>query len=183
MNHPEHWETGEADGRCILRLTARGEDGPVRRPTSAAILQSITVTSFELTVEARSVSGEKKWGSMLIYFGYQDSLRFYYAHFGQISDRNHNIIGLVNNADRVNINKTVADSDAARLTPFEWHALKVTYCAETGRIESFIDDMKNPIHSLVDDTFRHGKVGIGSFYDFGDFRNFHLKYDLYEREA
>ena len=50
-----------------------------------------------------------------------------------------------------------------------WHCARVRREVDTGRIEVFFDDMEKPVMWTVDHTFSHGRVGIGSFDDRGDF--------------
>jgi len=81
---------------------------------------------------------------------------------------------IVNNADRTKINNEPVGDSIARLTSLGWHKLKVKRNVQMGTIECFIDDMENPILSAVDNTFKFGKIGIGSFDDTGAFSEIKL---------
>jgi hypothetical protein len=111
---------------------------------------------------------------MVIVFHYQDPTHFYYVHFSASSDDLHNIIGLVNGKDRVKINLEPAGKSVARLTDRRFHDFKVTYNAETGEIEAFLDDLKAPILTALDKTLSHGLIGVGSFDDTGSFDDIKL---------
>ena len=50
-----------------------------------------------------------------------------------------------------------------------WHRARIRREAASGKIEVFFDDMQEPVMTAIDKTFTHGRVGIGSFDDTGDF--------------
>ena len=56
-------------------------------------------------------------------------------------------------------------------TPWDhhWHRVRIARDVESGSIEVFFDDLRTPIMKTVDKTFVHGKVGVGSFDDTGNF--------------
>ena len=112
---------------------------------------------------------------LCIFFHYQDPTHFYYVHFAASSDERHNIIGLVNGADRIKINVEPAGSSVFRLTDKEWHTFKVSYDAETGSMLAFLDDMDTPIVTAQGSVLGHGLVGIGSYDDTGYFDDIILK--------
>jgi hypothetical protein len=118
---------------------------------------------------------------MIIIFHYQDPTHFYYVHFSAISDDLHNIIGLVNGADRVRISKETPGGSTARLTDMQFHAFKVSCDGETGEIKAYLDDMQIPILTAQDKTLDHGLVGVGSFDDTGSLDDIRLWGDRYER--
>jgi hypothetical protein len=112
---------------------------------------------------------------MCVFFHYQDPTHFYYVHFAAESAEFHNIIGLVNGADRVKINAETAGGSVFRLTDRAWHTFKVTCDAATGEIRAYLDDLTAPILTARDRTLGHGLVGVGSFDDTGAFDDLKLK--------
>ena len=60
--------------------------------------------------------GEYTSGDMCVLFHFQDPTHFYYVHFAASSDDVHNIIGLVNGADRVKVNAEPAGKSVFRMT-------------------------------------------------------------------
>ena len=166
------WEVITVDGENIFHLKEPGKQGAVRAPTSRAIFTPVEVESFELSVQAKCLTDTtNKRRDICLFFGYQDSMRYYYAHFSAISDQVHNIIGLVNNADRVKINHEPAGASAAKLTHPGWYTLRVVRNADTGEIKAFVDDDPEAVLTATDKTFLKGKIGIGSFDDPAYFRH------------
>ncbi|MCB9247053.1 MAG: hypothetical protein H6613_00080 [Ignavibacteriales bacterium] len=168
-NIPENWEILNEDGTGILHLIKAGAFGEIRKPTSYAILNSIDATDFELTVEIKCLADTVLVGRDLnIIFGFQDSVHFYYAHICNDNARVHNIIGIVNGKDREPITKPLNDNSKIKLTDYNWHKVKLTRDISSGKIELFVDSLL--IHSSIDKSLNHGKLGLGSFDDFGMFR-------------
>jgi hypothetical protein len=169
-NDPGHWRVVERDGSRVYELSAPGEQGTVRAPTSWSLMSGHEVSSFVFTGRMKSAAdpaNDKR--DLCVFFHFQDPMHFYYVHFSASSDDAHNIIGLVNGADRVKINLERPGKSVFRLTDLDWHDFEVTYDAASGRIEAYLDDMKTPILTAVDKTFTHGLVGVGSFDDTGFF--------------
>jgi hexosaminidase len=174
-NIPENWQIGEEHGAKIYQLTSPGSQGEVRAPTSWSLLKEFDVTSFILTGRLKSASPvDNPHRDMIIVFHYQDPSHFYYVHLSAVSDELHNIIGLVNGADRVKINKESPGKSVARLKDTRFHEFKVTCNRETGEIIVYVDDMNTPILTAQDTTLVHGLVGIGSFDDTGSFDDIRL---------
>jgi hypothetical protein len=166
----ESWQVVEEDGSMVYRLLIPGEFGEIRAPSAWSVLQEYPVGSFVFSGRLKChTEPEVLARDMLVLFHYQDPTHFYYVHFSASSDGLHNIIGLVNGADRIKINREPAGESVFRLTDSEWHDFKVTFDSETGEIQAFLDDMTAPIITASDSTLPHGLVGIGSFDDTGSF--------------
>jgi hypothetical protein len=175
-NDPGHWRVVNQDGSKVYALTAAGEQGKVRAPTSWSVAQNYDVTSFEFTGRLKcDVDPANVRRDLCVFFHFQDPTHFYYVHFSASSDDAHNIVGLVNGADRVKINLEPPGKSVFRLTDKNWHAFKVTCDEASGRIEAYLDDMDKPILTAVDRTLRHGLVGVGSFDDTGFFDDLKLR--------
>jgi hypothetical protein len=169
-NNPVHWRVTKQNGSLVYELTAPGEQGKLRAPTSWSVLAAHDVTSFRFEGRMRSAADPTNtYRDLCVFFHFQDPTHLGYVHFSARSDEFHNIIGLVNGADRVKINLEPPGKTAFRLTDMNWHRFKVTYDAGTGRLEAFIDDMDTPISAAIDKTLGHGLVGVGSFDDTGSF--------------
>ncbi len=172
-NLPENWQLGSDDEGNFYELTAPGPFGDPRRPTNSSVFMPYTVGNFEMEVVARSNQDSTILArDICLFFGFQDSLRFYYSHFAGQSADVHNIIAIVNDADRVKINVEPAGTTTALLTDFEYHTLKVVRSVDTGSIEAFFDG--ELIMTAVDTTFTWGQIGIGSFDDVATFRSVKL---------
>jgi hypothetical protein len=173
---PENWQVVEKDGSKVYKLISPGKQGEIRAPTSWSILPEHDVTSFMFTGSLKCMTeASNPHRDMCVFFHFQDSTHFYYVHFSASSDSAHNIIGLVNGADRIKINLEPPGESVFRLTDMDWHRFKVTYDALTGDIKAFLDDMDTPILTARDKTLTHGHVGVGSFDDTGDFDDLTLK--------
>jgi len=172
---PERWRVAQEDGSFVYELTAPGEFGPVRAPTSWSLIGGLDVGSFVFTgrLKCKADAANSKRDICLI-FGFQDPAHLYYVHFSASSDDLHNIIGLVNGKDRVKINLEPPGKSVFRLTDQGFHDFKLTFDAATGEIAAYLDDMIRPILTAVDRTFAHGRVGVGSFDDTGSFDDIKL---------
>jgi hypothetical protein len=168
--NPENWTVEMVKGTPAYRLLEPGKQSGIRKPGSWSVLKDIEVESFQLTVTAQCLTDTVNTRrDICLFFGFQDSTHFYYAHFSAKSDNVHNIIGIVNGADRMKINTEPAGESAAMLTNYDWHELRIVRRANTGSIEAFIDDMDTPVMTANDTRFKSGKVGIGSFDDRANF--------------
>ncbi len=175
-NDPSHWRVVEKDGSPVYELTAVGEQGQVRAPTSWSVWTGADVTSFEFSGRMKCYTDTAVPGrDMCVFFHYQDPTHFYYVHFSGESADVHNIIGLVNGADRVKINLEPAGTSAARMKDLEWHAFKVVCDARTGEIRAYLDDMDKPVLAARDRTLGRGLVGVGAFDDTGCFDRLRLR--------
>jgi len=166
----ESWLVAEEDGSWVYQLLTPGEFGEIRAPTAWSVLPAFPVGSFVFSGRLKChTDPEVAVRDMLVLFHYQDPTHFYYVHFAASSDDVHNIIGLVNGADRVKINREPPGESVFRLTDAGWHDFKVTFDSGTGEIQAFLDDMETPILTASDTTLPNGLVGVGSFDDTGSF--------------
>ena len=166
----ESWQVAEEDGSMVYQLLTPGEFGEIRAPTAWSVLPAFPVGSFVFSGRLKChTDPEVAVRDMLVLFHYQDPTHFYYVHFAASSDDVHNIIGLVNGADRVKINREPPGESIFRLTDAGWHDFKVTFDSGTGEIQAFLDDMETPILTASDITLPQGLVGVGSFDDTGSF--------------
>lgn len=174
-NDPGHWQAVKKDGSMVYELTAAGAQGKVRAPTSWSLLAGHTVTSFVFTGRLQCTTDPaNNKRDMCIFFHFEDATHFYYVHFAASSDNVHNVIALVNGADRVKINAEPEGKSVFRLTDTSWHDFKVTYDEKSGDIKAYLDDMATPILTARDKTLSHGLVGVGSFDDTGCFDDIKL---------
>jgi hypothetical protein len=162
----ESWQVVEEDGSMVYTLLMPGEFGEIRAPSAWSVISEHVVGSFEFTGRLKChTEPETLARDMVVLFHFQDPTHFYYVHFSATSDGLHNIIGLVNGADRVKINREPAGESVVRLTDRAWHDFKVTYDSETAEIQAYLDDMDVPIITASDSTLPIGLVGVGSFDD------------------
>jgi hypothetical protein len=172
---PDHWRVAERDRGRVYELTAPGTPGLLRAPTSWSLWDGFDLGTFDFRGRLQSgadPANDKR--DLCVVFHFQDPAHFYYVHFAASSDEVHNIIGLVNGADRVKINREPAGSSASRLTDRAWHDFRVCCDSATGEIQAYLDDPSRPILTARDRTLGHGLVGVGSFDDVGCFDDLEL---------
>ena len=164
---PKAWKLEKKDSRTFYSLHAKSNyKTKVRSPFNISLLKGSEVGDFVLDVDLRSTIKVYGHQDLCLFFGHQDPEHYYYVHLGRKADAHANSIFLVNNAPRVSIAKTRTEgTDWSR----GWHRARIRREAASGKIEVFFDDMQEPVMTTIDKTFTHGRVGIGSFDDTGDF--------------
>lgn len=174
-NLAENWRIVGEDGSMVYQLVAPGEPGEVRAPTSWSLLSNHPVSSFVFSGRLKSHADPGNPNrDVCLFFHYRDPTHFYYVHFSASSDEVHNIIGLVDGADRIKVNRELAGASVFRLTDTDWHQFKLSFDAGTGEVQAFLDDMETPIVTASGLAFRDGLVGVGSFDDTGSFDDLRL---------
>ncbi len=165
----DKWQIAEEGGNKFLRMIEPGAIGNPRRPQQFALWQAGCVSDFELNVKVR-----RRQKSVLIAFGFQDRLHFYYAHLSVDSGEHavHNGLFKVDGGERVRIAGT--GSAPALPTP-DWHNVRLVRHVASGAMDVFIDGDARPRFHLVDKAFNYGWVGIGSIDETGDFDDFRLR--------
>ena len=166
---PADWRRADSGGSGVLRLEKGDRIGNPRRPVKFALFEPGCVTDFELDVRMRRFGR-----SLLIAFGFQDRAHFYYAHLSSDdgTHRVHNGIFKVDGGERFRIG---GERSAPALPTEDWHQIRVVRDAASGEIEVYADDDPKPRFSVVDGSFRHGWVGLGSFNETGEFDDFRLR--------
>lgn len=161
---PAGWKILKTDrGHVYSQFKKRSKYRPPHRsPFNISILKSIQVRDFELNVRVRSTHPDYGHRDACVVFGYQDPAHFYYVHLGKKTDDHANQIFLVNAAPRTKIStKTTPGTN----WDDAWHNVRIRRNTQSGRIEVFFDDMKNPVMVATDKHFLYGSIGLGSFDD------------------
>lgn len=169
------WRIAKSEHGLAYELFRSGKHGRARSPDGMAMLREPVVTDCCVGVQVRCMQrtdGRGLGRDMCIFFGYQDPTHFYYVHFSNISNAVHNAILKVDGKDREPITKE--ESPPARLHTQGWYWIKVEHDANTGDIRAYIEDMKTPVMTARDETFRWGLVGLGAFGDLGYFDDLKL---------
>ncbi|MEC9096268.1 MAG: hypothetical protein VX776_06515 [Planctomycetota bacterium] len=175
---PSAWKVVKQGSESFYSMFKDSSYKPeVRSPVNFALLKDISVSDFVLDVDMRSTQEVYGHQDLCLFFGYQDASHFYYVHLGREADAHANSIFLVNGEPRVSIAQTRTDGTNWSK---KWHHVRIKRDIEKGTIEVFFDDMKKPVMTTTDKHFVHGRVGIGSFDDTGDFDNFQLRGQLKE---
>lgn len=169
---PKAWKVIDTDrGKVYSQFQGSKYKPPHRSPHNVSLLKDVNVGDFVLTVRAQSTCRDYGHRDMCLFFGYQDPAHFYYVHLGKKADPHANQIFIVNKADRTMITRKKSPG-----TPWDdkWHRVKIVRRVTDGTIEVYFDDMKTPVMTAVDKTFKWGQVGLGSFDDTGNWDNFKL---------
>lgn len=168
---PADWEIGVEGGNHFLHMTRAGEIGEPRRPLQYAILKDSCVGDFTLDVKTRRTGASK---SVLVTFGYQDTLHFYYAHLSSDDGnvRVHNGLFKVDGGERFRIAGT---GSAPVLPDAGWRRIRIVRDVSTGKIDVFAGSDPQPRFHFVDRSFRWGRIGLGSFNETGDFDDLHIQ--------
>jgi hypothetical protein len=180
---PQHWDPLTDDlwayegEELVLTKAGKNPNDGVRRPFEYAIvtkgpeLADVSVRAEVRLDEPVSVSNR----DVIVIWNYQGPKRFYYAHFSQDNTiYPHNGIFVVDNADRRRIDDQWTGSVGAppAVTDADWHDVRVDYDATTGEIEVRVDGSDEPLMTATDTTFSGGRVGFGSFDNYGRARHF-----------
>jgi hypothetical protein len=165
----EDWVVKQDGPLHYLHMLRNREPLVPRRPQQFGLVKGVTVGSFTLETRVR-----REGGSMMIAFNYVDSLHFYYTHLSQDPGRKvdvHNGIFLVDGAPR----RRIAGIEADPVLPdTNWHKVRVERDVASGLIKVFVDAEAQPRFSVVDKTFKCGRVGLGSFDETGDYADVKL---------
>jgi hypothetical protein len=165
----EDWVVKQEGPLHYLHMLRSRDPLVPRRPQQFALVKGVTVGSFTLETRVR-----REGSSMMIAFNYVDSLHFYYTHLSKDPGAKvdvHNGIFLVDGAPRRRIAGIEADP---ALPDTNWHRVRVERDVASGSIKVFVDQENLPRFSVVDKTFKCGKVGLGSFDETGDYTDVKL---------
>ncbi|WP_199742376.1 PQQ-dependent sugar dehydrogenase [Streptomyces triticirhizae] len=157
--------------------TAAGEEpsGP-RRPFEYAVLTAGPAYSsfvYEATVRIDEPVTRNDRDVVLIYH-YVSPTRFSYVHLSQDNTiYPHNGIFVVNDADRVRVDDQWDGQLGAppAIDDADWHEVRVEVCAETGETAVYLDGADEPLMTATDTTLGAGRLGFGSFDNFGRVRD------------
>ncbi len=160
-------------GGELILYKAGVPSGPIRRPSAFAVFKSKPFS--DVTVEAE-IKSEVDTGiihrDLEIIIDYVSPELFYYIHLAGTTDKVHNGIFIVDNADRRRIDP---GKGKPQLKDKAWHYVKVVRNAKSGLIAVYTNDSKQPVMTAVDKTICCGKAGVGSFDDTGFFKRIIIK--------
>lgn len=171
----DHWQPLDAK-QWQIKKTDKGQvfsqyekkssyQPPHRSPTNVALLKDVTVGDLVLTAKVQSTHPDYGHRDAVVVFGYQDPAHFYYVHLGKQADDHANQIFIVNSEARKKISIT---STTGTNWDDNWHNVKVVRKVADGTIEIYYDDMTKPVMTAKDETFKWGRIGVGTFDDTSD---------------
>ena len=167
------WRVVQSDrGKVYNQFQKSKYNPPHRSPHNVSLLKDVVVSDFVLEVDVQSThttAGAHQ--DMCLFFNYQDPAHFYYVHLGKRPDPHSSQIMVVDGAAR----KMITNNTSPGIAWTDgWHHVKIIRRTEDGTIEIYFDDMDKPVMTANDKTFTHGRVGLGSFDDHGNWDNFKL---------
>ncbi|MBM3784429.1 MAG: DUF1080 domain-containing protein [Acidobacteria bacterium] len=156
----------KADGGTLQLLVKRPQEKP-RRPKQFAILEDGPYTAFTLEVD---VKRDEK--SLILVYAYQDDNHFDYVHLSVDDPAKvavHNGVFHVYGGDRVRISPPEGGPGALPTT--EWTRVKMTWDGKTGEVICSANGKTTGALRGIDLSLKHGKIGLGSFFETAQFRN------------
>jgi hypothetical protein len=161
------WKVEQEDGKPVLHLlTERPQEKP-RRPLQFALADTASWQRVVLECEMKRVGG-----SMILVYAYRDESHFNYAHLSVDEGTKqpvHNGIFHVYGGDRVRISRE--PGPAAMPVENQWYKVQLKYDASSGTVTVAVNGQELPSLKAVDLSLGAGKVGLGSFFNKGSFRN------------
>ncbi len=165
------WKVSQENGSDMLQLLVGREPMPgPRRPQQFALLDM--PLARHVTIEA-DVRPTKR--SLIVVYAYRDDAHFNYVHFSTdtaMQQPVHNGVFHVYGGERVRISR--AEGRAAFTGINQWFHIKVAWDGNSGEVKAYVDGAAIPALHAVDLSSAEGRVGIGSFDETGDFRNFKI---------
>jgi hypothetical protein len=167
------WRIEDVEGAPVLRLLVPRPSTQPRRPTQFAIAETpdfLTVT-VEAEMKKELASERQRHTSLMIAYAYRDPDHFNYAHLSVDTGEQaaqHNGIFHVYGGDRERISSR---EGPAAFGEEKWYKVRLVYEGRIGDARVFVDGKTSPSLHAIDTTLKAGKVGIGSFFDMGSFRN------------
>jgi hypothetical protein len=163
-------------GDEVILAEAGTNPGPPRRPFEyATLISGPQFAAVRIDAEVRidePVSRNDR--DVIVIFGWRSDTEFYYAHLSQDNTiYPHNGIFVVDNADRRRIDDQwdgVAGA-APSIRDTEFHRVRVIHRGDTGEIAVYVDDLERPRMTATDRTLAGGRIGFGSFDNYGRMRN------------
>jgi hypothetical protein len=157
------------NGVLRLRVSAEPPPGKPRRPQKYALLDSKPYTRATIEGEVK-----RNGRSLILVYGWQDDAHYNYAHISSdeaVKQNVHNGMFHVFGGERVRISRL---DGPASFTTQDWVPVKLVFDGESGRCYVEVNGKQNPSLEAVDLSLRWGRVGMGSFDETGDFRNFRI---------
>ncbi|MBL8228078.1 MAG: hypothetical protein JNL98_06360 [Bryobacterales bacterium] len=160
----------------VLELLVPRPSTQPRRPSQYALADTADYlkATVEVEMQAEPKAKRNRRNSLILVYAWRDAEHFNYAHLSVDAAKQvavHNGIFHVYGGDRVRIS---SEEGPATLKDGVWHKVKLVYDGTTGRVDVWVDGQTSPSMRAVDMSLGAGKVGIGSFFDTGSFRNFRI---------
>ena len=170
------WKIESSDGVPSLRLlVARPMTAP-RRPIQFALADTpdFEQVSFEVEVRKEAFDARQRRTSLMFVYAWRDPDHYNYVHISvdaAAQAAHHNGVFHVYGGERVRISPT---EGPGTLEEGKWQKVRLDYDGKTGKVRLYVDGKTSPSLTATDESLGAGRVGIGSFFDWGEFRNFKI---------
>lgn len=147
-------------------LVKRPQEKP-RRPKQFALLEEGPYAAVTVEVEVK-----RNETSLILVYAYQDDAHFNYVHLSVDDPAKapvHNGVFHVFGGDRVRISSL--EGGAGALPVPEWTRVKLVWDGTTGEVVCWVNGKTTGALRGVDLSLRKGRIGLGSFFESGSFRN------------
>jgi len=184
FSQPGIWIISDTGNNAMaLEFTGKSDQyqPKVRSPHTICLISDQKFGSFLLEADLLQTGREYGHRDMCIFFGFQDSTHFYYAHMATSMDDNAHNIFIVNDEPRTKI--STRTTDGIDWGDNVWHRVRLVRNLSDGIIELYYDDMTQPIMKAKDNTFGTGYIGFGSFDDSGKIDNITIWSDKTEKKS
>lgn len=177
---PRHWDPltdakwSLGLGRAVMTERGDAPTGPRRPFEYAVVTTGPELASVDYRAQVRidePVARDDR--DVILVFNYQSPTRFSYAHLSQDNTiYPHNGIFVVDDADRVRVDDQWDGAVGAppAIDDTDWHDVRLTFDAATARVAVYVDDLREPLMTGTDPTFDGGRIGFGSFDNYGRVR-------------
>jgi hypothetical protein len=162
---------GTGAGEVLHLVTAKPQERNPRRPIQFALADTAPMAKFTIEVEVKKQAPR---GSLIVVYAWERDGYFDYLHLSDDMAAKvevHNGVFHCYGGDRVRIS---SKQGPATLPTGGWHRVKMTYDASEGLMEAWADGVASPSIKAIDLSLGAGRVGLGSFFSTGSFRNFKL---------
>ncbi len=174
------WKLEDAGGVPTLSLVVPTPAQPSpkpRRPIQFALADTPAFdrVTIEAEIKQEPARQRNRHTSIIFVYAYRDPGHFNYVHFSVDAAKQqpvHNGFFHVYGGDRVRMS---SEEGPPTLIGEDWHKVRFVYDGVTGKAEAWVDGKTSPSMRAVDLSLGAGKVGIGSFFDLGSFRNVSIK--------
>jgi hypothetical protein len=179
---PQHWDPLTdskwelSGGQAVMTERGTAPPGPRRPFEYAVVTKGPELGSLSYRAEVRiDEPVTRNDRDVVLIWNYQSPTRFYYAHLSQDNTiYPHNGIFVVDDADRRRIDDQWNGTDLGAppaIDDTDWHDVRLDYAARTGRIAVYVDGSREPLMTATDTAFAGGRVGFGSFDNYGRVRD------------
>lgn len=170
FSDPKAWRMSPATTNASLELFGKSQYAPKdRSPFNIALVRDKVFGDFVLDAELASTVKPYGHQDMCVFFGFENTNRFYYVHIAVAPDPHAHNIFIVNDAPRLAIARETSRGVVWGENTF--HKVRVERKVSDGAIKVFFDDFTTPIMVAEDKTFGEGYIGFGSFDDMGKIDN------------